>query len=119
VDHGRGPDGWDCYGLVYYLNNFILRRPVPSYFDAYPSAVDESHVQSAILYHSREWVEVELADIQRGDTLVFNVMGLPIHCGLAMNSTQMLHCLTGRETVVESFRAPTWNKRIAGVYRWK
>lgn len=119
IDHGRGPEGWDCYGLVYYLNNFVMRRPVPSYFDSYPSALDDDHVVSAIAYHCREWTEVPREQIATGDTLVFNITGLPVHCGLVFDAGRMIHCLKGHETVIESFDSYAWNKRIAGVYRWK
>lgn len=119
VDRGRGPDGWDCYGLVYYVNNFHLGRPVPSYWLSYPSATDDDHVQSAIAYHCREWVEVERGDIAVGDTLVFNLHGLPVHCGIVYDAGRMLHCLAGRETVLERFDSYAWTKRLQGVFRWK
>lgn len=118
VDHGRGPAGWDCYGLVYYLNNFVLGRAVPSYFDSYPSARDDDHVISAIAYHCREWIEVDREQMEAGDTLVFNLAGVPIHCGLVCDESRMIHCMAGHETVIESFQSFAWNKRLVGIFRW-
>ena len=118
VDHGRSPEGWDCYGLVYYISRHVLGLPVPSYLNAYPDAEDCPHVRSAIEYHAKEWREVQRGEIAQGDTLVFNICGMPIHCGLAFSRELMLHCLAGHETVFDRIDGARWRSRIAGVYRW-
>ena len=115
VDHGRTPAGWDCYGLVYYLSRRYLHRGVPSYLLSY---TDSDSGDGAFLEHIPEWQRVELAALEQGDVLVLNLAGLPIHCALVLDAETMLHCLRGRETVLERFTSPAWARRIEGAYRW-
>ena len=118
VDKGRTPIGWDCYGLVYYLSRRYLGRMVPSYSHTYDSGDQTGQVRHAIATGLGEWHRVALDAIEPGDLLVINLEGLPIHCGLVVTPDTMLHCMRGRETVLERFLAPAWLRRIEGAYRW-
>lgn len=115
VDHGRTPAGWDCYGLVYYLSRRYLHHGVPSYSLAY---TNPDSANDAFAEHCPEWHRVEVAAVDLGDVLVLNLQGLPIHCGLVIDEDTMLHCMRGRETVIERFTSPAWRRRIEGAYRW-
>ncbi|HVQ49759.1 MAG TPA: NlpC/P60 family protein [Mycobacterium sp.] len=115
LDHGRTPDGWDCYGLVYYLSRRYLHHAVPSYSLSY---TDANSADGAFAEHLGEWQRVELPEVLPGDVLVLNCIGLPIHCGLVVDALTMLHCMRGRETVLERFTSPAWARRIEGAYRW-
>ena len=115
VEHGRTPEGWDCYGLVYYLSRRYLHLNVPSYSLSY---TDCDHADDAFAEHVGEWHGVQLADMQPGDVVVLNVEGLPTHCGLLLGDAGMLHCMHGRDTVRERIDSWHWSHRIAGAYRW-
>ncbi len=120
VDHGRGPDGWDCYGLYYYVSREHYGVEVPAYSTAYPtsdSQYRDAAVSAAIRAKAGAWQRV--AEPVPGDGIVFNLAGQPLHCGIVIGDGIMLHCLRGRGTAIEEFRTASWVKRIEGYYRWK
>jgi cell wall-associated NlpC family hydrolase len=118
LDHGRTPAGWDCYGLVYWLNSERLGRAVPSYSGRYSDAERVTEVSSLLRDEMRAWRAVARDALEPGDTLVFTLGGEPLHCGLALDGAVMLHCLRGRNTVREPFDGMAWARRLVGVYRW-
>jgi cell wall-associated NlpC family hydrolase len=118
VDMGRTFDGWDCYGLVYCVSRHDLGLIVPSYVLGYTSSMHDESVCEALRFYSQEWANVTGEQREVGDVLVFNLGGIPVHCGLVVEPGLMLHCLKGRETVLEQYSTAAWRSRIEGVYRW-
>lgn len=91
---------------------------LPTYTDSYESANDAATVPIA-LAQRHEWAAVPLGSEREGDGIVFVLGGVPLHVGYITEPGIMLHALKGRGTCFERYMAPTWQKRIEGIYRWK
>jgi len=116
VSGGRDPGGWDCWGVVHYVSRHVFDRELPSYAD-YNDASERDEVGPIFQREALvDWLPV--SEEQPGDVVVFRILGLPTHCGLVIDPPLMLHCLKGRATVLESYRALLWRNRIEGFYRW-
>ena len=118
ADRGRGPAGWDCWGLIYYLSRNYFGNHVPSYLDCYESARTQDSVSRAIVINAKAWQKIEIGEEEPGDVVVLTLAGYPIHAGLILESGYMLHCMEGRGTVRESYLVNAWRHRIEGLYRW-
>ena len=62
VDRGRGPAGWDCWGLIYYLSRNYFGNHVPSYLDCYESARSQDSVSRAIVINAKAWQKIEIGE---------------------------------------------------------
>ena len=129
ADHGRGPDAFDCYGLVHAIYREQFGITLPDYADAYSDARDHASVAAAV----QAGLQAGWATIDRvhetprcGDLLVINVATRPWHCGLMVTPERFLHCPTqqardsGREigsSCVERLDNAMFRNRIEGIYR--
>lgn len=117
-DRGRGPDAYDCYGLVRaVLADQYAVRDLPSYAARYERVND--HLTVAKLFFqettSARWRRVALQDATPPDVLLISLAGRQ-HVGILVTLDQFLHVLPGRETCIERLR-PHWAVRVDGVYR--
>ena len=122
VSKGRSPcPGWDCYGLYWWVQREATGRILPDYLGSYVhdgTPGRDTSVAMALRGHTARWQGVPMAEVVPGDAVVFNLAGVPLHVGLVIGGGKMLHCLQGRETVVEQYVTAGWSKRIEGFYRW-
>lgn len=117
ADHGRGPESFDCYGLVL----AVLKKMginAPDYGSQYKHSEDDESVSKCIIGVSRGWTSVRLDQVNPGDILVLRVAGIPIHIAVVISKGLMLHTLRGRNSVVESYTSKAWQGRIQEVLRW-
>ena len=54
---------------------------------------------------------------KHGDIILINLMGRPIHIGVALDNKTMIHTIKSSGVVIEDFSGVKWNKRIEGFYR--
>jgi len=121
-DKGRGPDAFDCWGLVRAVLADVFHAELPDYADAYTDAADRDSVAAAVQAGLREgWQRV--ASPREGDLLILRVAGRPWHCAVMVAPRMFLHCpppdARGRQLLscIERVDAPMWARRIEGYYR--
>lgn len=110
---GRGPDGYDCLGLFLTLQRIRHGRHIFDPMCLASVAARQKLAQAA----KSDWTPVSVAS--EGDALLFEVRGMPLHVGYALDGRLMLHTSkdTG-EVVIEDYRAPVWGDRLEGVYAY-
>jgi len=115
ASHGRGPDEFDCWGLVRWV---LLREygiEAPDFGEEYEHPTDAEGIPKAIETGKAGWCRV--SDAREGDVVVLNVYGKPMHCGVVVSPGFMLHTRRGVGSCVESYERPLWKPRLEGVYR--
>jgi cell wall-associated NlpC family hydrolase len=116
-DHGRGPEAFDCWGLVRLVYLEVFKIELPSFVDGYLSASWDAEGVAALVVHERaRWREVQ--DRREGDVVVIRMAARPRHVGLWLEGNRMLHTLAGHDSALESLESPKWARRIDGVYRY-
>lgn len=118
-DKGRGPDGFDCWGVV---SDVLCRQfgiwGLPDYSDRYLSCADAASVSELVRAEQQtgQWLRVEAAST--GAVVMFRLLGRPWHCGLMLTPHLMLHALEGVGVVIEDVRGITWRNRVEGFYEY-
>src|ERR1051325_7200586 len=108
---GRGPDSFDCYGLV----KFVLGRNGINIPD-YPS--NKSGVLNSLMILS-EMRKFEKSNAEDGAVAVFRMdFSGPSHVGIVVDRNAFLHITENTQVVREELSAPLWNRRIVGFYKW-
>jgi cell wall-associated NlpC family hydrolase len=115
-DRGRGPESYDCYGLLVETYRRIFNIEIPSFSTSYATANDREAVARVFFEESSSarWRRVDLKDAQPPDVLAMSLAGNR-HVGVLVTPDRFLHVLPGRETCVE--RLKQWMPRITAVYR--
>ena len=121
-DKGRGPDAFDCWGLVRAILRAERGLPLPDYADAYTTADAPDSVARAVAAGLADgWRE--MAEPQAFDLLILRIAGRPWHCALMLTREQFIHCPPpaphGVQTgaCIERLDAPRWARRIDGFWR--
>lgn len=106
---GRGPDSFDCYGLVIEMN----RRAgiiIPDVI----SIAGHQDIENLINEKKRNWTECE---IKPGATIIFKIKGYGAHVGYVVSPTRFIHTWEGTGGVTVE-RISLWKQRILGVYEY-
>ena len=112
VEHGRGYDGFDCWGLVWRAYRDVLGVELPSLSESYDKVRDWKCLSELFLMSRNEWAKVAFPST--GDVAAIYRCGIPIHFGLVIqDGRRILHVEEGVETVHE----PISRFRIEGIYR--
>jgi cell wall-associated NlpC family hydrolase len=116
-EKGRGPDGYDCWGIVReILDKEFGITGLPDYVGSYTSVGDKRSVSAAVTAGLAEgWQRVDKAN--DGTLVILRLAGRPWHCAIAVNSEWMLHVVEGANTCLERMDSMVWNDRIEGYYR--
>lgn len=116
ADKGRGPDAFDCWGLVRAVLADQFGVTLPDYADAYTDAHDHASVAAAVEAGLRDgWQTVDKP--QCGDLIVIKIAGRPWHCALAVTPERFLHVPDKGTSCIERLDNVIWTRRIEGVYR--
>jgi cell wall-associated NlpC family hydrolase len=108
----RDEPGLDCYQLVVRVLNDVFGKQVPDYtFKGTWQEADQGFTE-----HKGDFEEV--SSPQPGDVVLLRIGHRPIHCGIIVGSTTMLHSLRGSNSCIERFNTSKWRSRIEGFYRW-
>ena len=116
-DKGRDETGLDCWGLVRMIYKDKKNIELESRASDYTDVMDKNTVSQTIKTESEKWIKVE--NPQPFDVVVFRILGAPMHVGLVTDANNMIHCESGSNSVIESFKSLKWQNRIMGFYRWK
>jgi cell wall-associated NlpC family hydrolase len=115
ADHGRGPQAFDCWGLVkHVLEEQLGLFGLPDFGDSYVTAVDRV-VPSLVASERAAWRQVR--EPQCGDVVVMCRHGRPSHVGVVVSENVMLHVERGTHACLEELDAPRLKGRIDGYYR--
>lgn len=114
-EHGRGWDGWDCWGLVVCAYREAFGITLPDYGACYRN-VKDAHAISTTVYCATitDWRETKTPT--PGDVAVVWIRNRATHVGLLIGAAprlRLLHVDDGVETCHE----PLSNFRIEGFYR--
>lgn len=107
---GRGPDTFDCYGLVMHL--FKVRQGIT--LPDYNSPSDQA-VQAAVIGTQLDlWKKIP----QQADVAVLLRLGRhACHCGYMVDNDHVAHAVDSAGGVLIQ-RIDAWERRILGFYRY-
>jgi cell wall-associated NlpC family hydrolase len=117
-DGGRGPDEFDCWGLIkwIYENEYNIELP-----DYSISAFDSININEAIQRDRRGWEPVVKPEY--GDVLMFAMDYLNqdfiTHVGLYLTGGKFIHALSGHDVSLGKLTNNFWELRFKGAVRWQ
>lgn len=114
---GRGPDAFDCWGLVAAVVAERWGLELPSHAGEYETAADRHDLAAVVAGGQSEWTEISPAAARVGDVVVLRLAGAECHVGLVVAPGWFLHSLRGCDSVIESWEHAAWRNRLAGVWR--
>lgn len=117
-DGARGPERFDCWGLVREVLAREYGIDVPSFAGAYASASELRWNDALIDGQRPQWSMIRSGEEQAGDIVVLRI-GKYFHCGVIAEPGWMLHVMKGIDAVMESYRGMKWRRRIDGIYRYE
>jgi|SRR5579864_2390035 len=107
ADHGRGPEFFDCFGVLIEIQRRLGNR-LPDYISN-PDTLDE--------IRKDDWREVFTPE--PGDGILIRSLDPRWHVAVAIDSYQMIHIRKEGHVCIERFDDALWKRRIEGFYRWK
>lgn len=113
INHGRGPDGYDCYGLVLEVER-RMGTVMPDF--------EYTDIQGMVELTSEKLLSegraVEVGDPVPGALILFrNFRGMATHIGVYLGDDLFIHCHIRRGVCVERFSP--YRMTAAGVYVWR
>lgn len=109
---GRGPDKYDCYGLIRAALLDAKGIRLPAFLD------DEAPVDQEAHDHLERWVLVDAPHPIPFDICCFNMPHRLSHLGLALDGNTFLHVTMGSPSRVEWLRISSWRCNLRGIYRY-
>lgn len=118
ADKGRGPKQFDCWGLVCHVYKQEFNIELPSLIDEYKDHMAADEIAPLIDIEADHWYQVDIPSV--GDAIVLRWTYRPMHVGIVVDTDKFLHCDNGlKQSVIESWKAPNWKRRVVGFYRHK
>lgn len=115
---GRGPDVWDCYGLMATIMRAEYALDVPLFLGALPPDHGRPAMAAAIAARkSPDWQRVN-GDPKPGDGALFRVGADACHCGAVIAPNLMIHIHDGLNVTVDCISGDRWGNRLVGIFRW-
>lgn len=107
---GRGPDKFDCFGLLMHILKENHGQDIPDF----RSTSDRAVIQSSFATGLPMWEKTE----QGANTpVLFRVGKYVSHCGYMIDSMRMVHTWEKSGGVVIE-RVDVWKQRIVGFYKY-
>jgi len=118
VDGGRGPDEFDCWGLVKFIYDREFGIDVPDYAIG---ATQSQKISDTVERDRKGWQEVEVT--QEGDLMLFSMEYLDQsfinHVGMSMGGGSFIHIVSGHNVSIGKLRNHFWSMRYKGAVRWQ
>ena len=115
VDGGRGPESFDCWGLV----REVYRRcgiDLPEY--AGIGCYDVMNVTAEMERNRPFWEECQPPDLPVPSVIALRVSAPMVnHVGIYIGDGKFLHTREKAGAVIEKIDSPIWRHRIEGFYR--
>ena len=112
-DGGRGPDSFDCWGLVREVyHRYGIELP-----DYDIGCYDILNVMAEMEHNRPLWIEHKPPDLPIPCVAAFRVSATMInHVGIYIGDGRFLHTREKAGAVIESLESPVWRHRIWGFY---
>ena len=119
-DFGRGPQEYDCWGLVWDIYRKELGIDLPHYsVSPQASGIADTTIRDAV--KSADWEESKEA--QEFDIVIMALNWEKPeqnnHVGIYLGSGACIHCAQESGVAIVNLSAPLWNNRIRGFYKWQ
>ena len=115
LDKGRDIHGIDCWGLVRLIYKQEYNIDLPNFSTDY-EADDTEQMRDLLAQYKEGWEKID--GPTEGCIVLFNILGVESHMGIAVSSTHFLHARDGRDSAIESFESVGWKNRITGFYKY-
>lgn len=111
--------GCDCWGLVILYYHEVFGFDLPKFEEVlYNSPKDYAITVERIEKEKDKMGMFEEQNIpQEGDIILMNARGRPLHMGIVLSNTEMLHTDKHHGVVIEPYKGAKWKNRIVGFYR--
>ncbi len=138
ADGGRGPEAYDCWGLLRLVSGERFGIALPAYdgivWRSYLSRAEQVEADEAVkafMLAERDvrWSPVWLATgsppeeplggrrIRPGDGVLMRAA--PLHVGIVVAPGWMLHIEEGSNSTCAPYDDIRWGRRVIGFYRWE
>lgn len=107
---GRGPDSFDCYGLVMHIMKEKHGLDIPDF----RSVSDQAAIMAMAAVGLQSW---ERTSERTGSIAVFRIGRFISHCGYMLDDMRMIHTWDKSGGVVIE-RVDSWQQRTVGFYRY-
>ncbi|MHB8109752.1 MAG: NlpC/P60 family protein [Syntrophorhabdaceae bacterium] len=109
---GRDRTGADCWGLLTVIYKEQLNIDLPSWSGVFK---DQSigclkQVARAMAVERERWVKVDKPE--PFDVILLRTGAYVWHVGCVIDSTRMIHVMSGINSVIESFTGLQWKNRV-------
>lgn len=111
--NGRDMQSVDCWGLVHLIYKNELGINLPSFAE---DGIDANRTQELIAQYKEGWEPSD--SIQAGDVVIFRILGVEAHIGLAIDSERFIHARLGYNSAIERFDSSKWKTRLVGSYKY-
>ena len=115
LDKGRDINGIDCWGLVRLVYKQEYSIDLPNFSTNY-EAEDAERMSDLLAQYKEGWEKIDAPT--EGCIVLFNILGVESHMGIAVSSTHFLHARDRRDSAIESFESVAWRNRITGFYKY-
>jgi hypothetical protein len=115
LDKGRDTNGIDCWGLVRLVYKQEYNIDLPNFSTDY-DADDAERMKDLLAQYKEGWEKLDAPT--EGCIVLFNILGVESHMGIAVSSTHFLHARDRRDSAIESFESVGWKNRITGFYKY-
>lgn len=110
-DGGRGPDEYDCWGLVTEVfKRFSIEIP-----DYKISCEAKAEINGQINTERPKWLRC-MGEMPVPALVVMMEQGVCNHTGVYIGNGQFLHARERSGVAIESLESLIWKKRIEGIY---
>tara|TARA_R110000744_G_scaffold81833_14_gene160700 strand:+ start:2259 stop:2657 length:399 start_codon:yes stop_codon:yes gene_type:complete len=114
---GRGPEFYDCYGLLSEMMQRTGKPPLPIEFAPQQDGLQGKDIASQMLDQIQStWRKIETPEI--GCALLFRIKMNNSHCGFYLGNDRFIHAWEGANTGVCIERLSTWSRRCKGFYEY-
>lgn len=117
---GRDRAGVDCWGLCALVWREHFGAALPDYSGPiWHPGVNHADIGPAAMEHATAaFAPVEAGQERAGDGILIRMRGCPMHVGLVVAPSLMLHIEEGADACIERYDRMTWQRRILGFYRF-
>lgn len=114
----RGPETFDCYGLIIAIYKDIFNIELPDFENKYNSPMDKT-VPILFIETARDyWKKIDVNSASFGDVFIFNIFGKPRHCGMFVQKNKMIHIMDKSYVTLENPNNLQWIRRSQGVFKY-
>lgn len=116
VHRGRGPEAFDCWGLVMEVYRQTFAIELPDY------AADGSRAHRAIAAAMVEgerggWIELSPGEERPGDVILLRRFGSPLHLGIVLPRRRFLHADDPGGVTIQPCDSLRWRSQVLGYFR--